>query len=101
MRAAAEFQRIFTHFNNTDGIAVLFAEQRRRTELLRLGNRQNHRFYRLALQNHFHDFGRNLCQFLRCNGRKVRKVETQMIRLHKRTGLMAMFTQHTDKRTLQ
>ena len=55
MGAAAEFQRRIAHFDDPDNIAVLFAEQRRRAQLLCLVDGQLHRLDVQAVEDQLHD----------------------------------------------
>ena len=101
MRAAAELDGLSAHVDNADNVAVLFAEERNRAELLGLVNWHFLRFNVHAVENQLTDKAADFHQLLRRHGREVRKVVAQAIRLDQRARLMGMITQHDAQRVIK
>ena len=101
MGTATELDGIIACTDNTNHIAVLFTEQCHSTQLLCLFNRHLIGTDIHAFQNGIVNQRLNLCDFLRCHGSKMGKVETDMIRISIRTSLLNMAAENLTQSLLQ
>ena len=101
MRTTAELDGIIAHIDDTDGIAVLFAEQRGSAQFLRFFNGHFPHINGIPLQDGVLHNGINLGKLFLGQSGVVGEVEAQMIWFHQRTGLVDMITQHLGQSLLQ
>ena len=101
MRAAAELDGLSAHVDDADNIAVLFAEERDRAELLCLCDRHFLRLNVHTVENQLTDKAADFHQLLRRHGREVRKVVAQAVRLNERARLMGVVAQHDAQRVIK
>ena len=100
MRTAAEFYRIIAYGNNTNDIAVLFAEQSHCSQLSGFSNGQFLCHDRNCFQNLFIDQSLCLLDLLMCHCCKVREVKTAAAVGYQLTSLMYMVAQNAPQSSL-
>ena len=101
MCTTTEFNGESTHIYDTYNITVFLTEQRNGTSLLGLFNRQNIGSDCIALQNRLIDQMLHKRQLFCRQGREMRKVKTQAVGFHQRTGLVHMIAQNCAQHFVQ
>ena len=94
MSTSAELNGEVACFNNTDYIAVFFAEKRHCAKLFSLCNRHFPGFYIHSLKNNLVYEVFNLCHFLGCHCGKMSEVETENIIADKLSCLLYVCAKH-------
>ena len=101
MRAAAELNGLAAHVHHAHEIAVLLAEERRRAAGLGLRHRHLGHGDVHAVEDPVADDLIDPLQLLGRDGREMRQVKAQAIRLHERARLMHVIAQHLAQRGLE
>ena len=101
MRSAAKLHAHLAHFNNAHGRAVFFIKHSRSAGFKSVFQRADFRLHGQIFANHVIGNRFHSLEFFISDFGKVGKIKTQVLRIHKRTGLFNVIAEHRLERRLQ